>query len=599
MARTPGAGTGATVDASGRRLRLGILIALALLVVLALRLVVIQGVDASGHASEAMKERLRSVSITPERGSILDSQGRVLAASVDRYDLVADQRLVKDYRTWNDDTNAMEDVALEDSLQELSGILNVDAAELRERMVGDRPYKVVMKGITPQVKEQAMEIGIPGLLAEPVSERSYPNGSVAGSILGFLGGDGTPLEGLELSQDEHLSGTEGKRTYEIAADGVRIPNAEFSETPAEDGQDLRLTIDQDVQWFAQEAISRKTESYNADWGNITVMNAKTGEIVAMADSTTVDPSDPSATDSLFWRPTSLTQSYEPGSTGKISTFATALERGGISPTDTWTVPNKQEFDGQVINDSMPHDTYDMTTAGIFTRSYNTGTVQVAQTVEDEVRYDYLKQLGVGEHIDVGLPGSNKGILVEPSQWDGRQRFTTMFGQGYTQTTLHLAQILQTVANGGVEKQAQLIDAYIDADGSENVLPEDEGTRIYSEETSEEMLRLMEGVVELGTAGPAQIPGYRVGGKTGTGEAAGVGGYNGYTTSFAGVAPLDDPQFVVAISVHRPQGDWKTWQVEDTAAEVLSYLLTKYNVPPSDQEPQNYDVFPEDPQKRPW
>ncbi|MFB9070809.1 peptidoglycan D,D-transpeptidase FtsI family protein [Citricoccus parietis] len=329
------------------------------------------------------------------------------------------------------------------------------------------------------------------------------------------------------------------------------------------------------------------------------MNAKTGEIVAMADSTTVDPSDPTATDSLFWRPTSLTQSYEPGSTGKISTFATALEEGGISPTDTWTVPNKQEFDGQVINDSMPHDTYDMTTAGIFTRSYNTGTVQVAQTVDDQVRYDYLKQLGVGDHIDIGLPGSNQGILVEPSQWDGRQRFTTMFGQGYTQTTLHLAQILQTVANGGVEKKPQLIDAYIDADGSENVIPEDEGTRIYSEETSEEMLRLMEGVVELGTAAPAQIPGYRVGGKTGTGEAAGVGGYDGYTTSFAGVAPLDDPQFVVAISVHRPQGDWKTWQVEDTAAEVLSYLLTKYNVPPSDQEPQNYDVFPEDPQKRPW
>ena len=596
MAKTPG--TGETVETSGRRLRFGVLIALALLAVLGLRLVVIQGVDASGHASEAMEERLRSVTITPERGSILDSQGRVLAASVDRYDLVADQRLVKDYRAWNDETSEMEDVSLDDSLQELSTVLGIEAGELKDRMVGDRPYKVIVKRVTPEVKEMALEIGIPGLLAEPVSERSYPNGSVAGSILGFLGGDGTPLEGLELSQDEHLSGTAGERSYEIAADGVRIPNAEFSETPAVDGQDLRLTIDQDVQWFAQEAIAEKTESYDAAWGNMTVMNAKTGEILAMADSTTVDPADPTATDTLFWRPTSLTQSYEPGSTGKISTFATALEKG-VSPTDTWTVPNKQEFNGQVINDSMPHDTYDMTTAGIFTRSYNTGTVQVAETVEDQVRYDYLKQLGVGEHLDIGLPGSNQGILVDPSQWDSRQRFTTMFGQGYTQTTLHLAQILQTVANGGVSKDAQLIDAYIDPDGSENVVPEAEGTRVYSEETSEEMLRLMEGVVELGTATPAQIPGYRVGGKTGTGEAAGVGGYNGYTTSFAGVAPLDDPQFVVAISVHRPQGDWKTWQVEDTAAEMLSYLLTKYNVPPQDQEPQNYDVFPDEPQKRPW
>ncbi len=597
MART--SGDHAALDASGRRLRFGVLIALALLAVLGLRLVVIQGVDASGQASEAMKERLRSVTVTPERGSILDSQGRVLAASVDRYDLVADQRLVKDYRTWNAEESRTEDVDLDDSLRELSTVLGIDAGELKDRMVGDRPYKVIVKRVTPETKEKALEVGIPGLLAEPVSERSYPNGSVAGSILGFLGGDGTPLEGLELSQDEHLAGTEGERTYEIAADGVRIPNAEFSETPAVDGQDIRLTIDQDVQWFAQELIAAKTESYDAAWGNLTVLNAKTGEILAMADSTTVDPSEPRATDSLFWRPTSLTQSYEPGSTGKISTFATALEEGGVSPTDVWTVPNKQEFNGQVINDSAPHDTYDMTTAGIFTRSYNTGTVQVAERVDDSVRYDYMKRLGIGEHLDIGLPGSNKGLLVEPAQWDGRQRFTTMFGQGYTQTTLHLAQILQAVANDGVMKKAQLVDAYIDADGSEHVVPEAEGERIYSEQTSEEMLKLLEGVVQEGTAQTGKVPGYRVGGKTGTGEAAGVGGYDGYTTSFASTAPLGDPQFVIAVSVHRPQGNWKTWEVEDTAAEMMTYLLTKYNVPPTDREPQHYDVFADEPQKRPW
>lgn len=590
---------GGAEDVSARRLRLGVLIALVLLVVLGLRLVFIQGVDASGHAQDAMKERLRSVTVAPERGSILDSQGRVMAASVARYDLVADQRLVKDFRRWDPESASMVDVSLSDSLDRLSGILGIDRAELEARMVGDRPYKVVSKGVTPEVKDEALDLGIPGLLAEPVTERTYPNGSVAGSILGFVGGDGTPLEGLELSQDEQLSGEPGERTYEIAADGVRIPNAEFSETPAVDGQDVRLTIDQDVQWFAQEAIAAKTESYDAAWGNIVVMDAKTGELLAMADSTTVDPSDPAATDHLFWRPTALTQSYEPGSTGKVPTFATAFEEGGVAPTDAFEVPNKQEFDGQIINDSMPHDTYEMTAAGIFARSYNTGTVQVAESVDDQTRFEYMKKLGIGEHVDIGLPGSNKGILVPPEQWDGRQRFTTMFGQGYTQTTLHMAQVFQTIANGGVQKRTQLIDAYIDPDGSEHVQPDPEGTRIYSEETAEQMLRLMEGVVQVGTATPAKIPGYRVGGKTGTGEAAGIGGYNGYTTSFTGVAPLDDPRFVVAVSVHRPQGHWRGWQVEDTAAEVLSYLLAKYSVPPSDAAPQNYDVFTEDPQKRPW
>lgn len=590
---------GRDTDVSGRRLRLGIVVALVLLAVLGLRLVFIQGVDASGHAQDALKERLRSVTVAPERGSILDSQGRVMAASVARYDLVADQRLVKDYRRWDAESATMVDVSLAESLDRLSGILGIDRAELEARMVGDRPYKVVSKGVRPEVKDQALDLGIPGLLAEPVTERTYPNGSVAGSILGFVGGDGTPLEGLELSQDAQLSGQPGERTYEISADGVRIPNAELSESPAVDGQDVRLTIDQDVQWFAQEAIAAKTESYNAQWGNIVVMDAKTGELLAMADSTTVDPSDPSATDSLFWRPTALTQSYEPGSTGKVPTFATALEEGGVEPTDAYEVPNKQEFDGQIISDSMPHDTYEMTTAGIFTRSYNTGTVQVAESVDDQTRFEYMKKLGIGDHVDLGLPGSNKGILVPPEQWDGRQRFTTMFGQGYTQTTLHMAQVFQTIANGGVQKQPQLIDAYIDADGSEHVQPDPGGTRIYSEETAEEMLRMMEGVVQVGTATPAQVPGYRVGGKTGTGEAAGVGGYNGYTTSFAGVAPLDDPRFVVAVSVHRPEGHWRTWEVEDTAGEVLSYLLGQYSVPPSDAEPQHYDVFTDEPQKRPW
>lgn len=598
MAHTP---TGAdALHLSARRLRVVIAAALVLLLILGMRLLFVQGVDAAGHAKTAMEERLRSVSLTPDRGSILDREGRVLASSVQRYDMVVDQRLVtEEYKLWNRETNRQEVVRLDDALDELAPILSMDQDELRQRLVGDRPYRVVLRGVTPEVKNRAMAVRVPGLLAEPVAERSYPNGAVAGNILGFISDDGQPLEGLEVSQDEQLSGTPGKRTYEIGADGIRIPNAEFSETPAVDGKDIRLTIDQDVQWFAQEAIATKTDSYKAAWGNLVVVDLKTGEILAMADSTTVDPTDPSGTDSLFWRPTSLTQSYEPGSTGKLATFATALEEGGVSPTDEYTVPNKQEFDGQIINDSLPHDTYEMTAAGIFTRSYNTGTVQVAESVDTATRYDYMRRLGIGQPIDIGLPGSNQGILAPPDQWDGRQKFTTMFGQGYTLTSLHTAQIFQTVANGGVKVPLQLIDSYIDADGTEHRVEVGEGERIYSEQTSEEMLKMMEGVVEEGTGSAAKVPGYRVGGKTGTGQAAGAGGYDGHTTSFTAVAPLDEPRFVVSVAVHRPQGFWRDWQVTDTAGQVMGYLLNKYNVPPTDGEPQHYDVFTDEPQKRPW
>src|SRR5699024_11117301 len=231
------------------------------------------------------------------------------------------------------------------------------------------------------------------------------------------------------------------------------------------------------------------------------------------------------------------------------------------------------------------DTYDMTTAGIFTRSYNTGTVQVAEQLSAETRWDYMKQFGIGEPIDLGISGVNQGLFTHWENWDRRQHFTTTFGQGYSLTSLHTTRIFQALANDGKMMPARLIDSYIDEDGVERKWESsEEPKQVVSEEAADEMLKLMEGVVQKGTASAAKIDGYRVGGKTGTGEAAGTSGYDGYTTSFTGIVPLDDPQFVVSVAVHRPQGDWKTWQVTDTAADVMQYLLSKYSVSPSDTGP---------------
>ena len=570
------------------------------LFVLGGRLLFIQGIDAEDQAQQAMDRRTRPVTLAPERGSILDRSGNIMAESVQRYDLVVDQRLVQDSRVWDSETSSYVELDIDEQLHELSEIIDIDYPELRELMIGDRPYRIVTRRVTPEVRQEALEVGIPGLVSEPVAERIYPNGAVAGSILGFNGHDGHGLEGIERSQDDHLSGQAGERVFEISADGVRIPNASFSETAAIDGKDVRLTIDQDVSWYAQEAIAAKVDEYNAKWGNIVVMDAKTGELLALADSETVDPTDPTATDQLFWRPTALTQAYEPGSTGKAVTFAMALDAGVVTPEQKWTVPDSQTFNNEAINDSLPHDTFDMTTAGIFTRSYNTGTVQVAEQLSPEQRWQYMVDFGIGQPIDIGLGGMNQGQFSSWEEWDRRQHFTTTFGQGYSVTNLHVTRIFQALANDGVMMPPRLIDAYIDEDGVETPWePPTEPKQVVSEDAAEEMLKFMEGVVEEGTAKEAQIDGYRVGGKTGTGQAAGAGGYDGYTTSFTGVVPLDDPQFVVSVAVHRPQGDWKTWQVTDTAADVMEYLVSKYSVPPSETGPQHYDVFTEDPQERPW
>src|SRR5690625_1035280 len=486
------------------RLKVTVTLLMICLFVLGGRLLFIQGIDAEDQAQQAMDRRTRPVTLAPERGSILDRSGNIMAESVQRYDLVVDQRLVQDSRVWDSETSSYVELDIDEQLHELSEIIDIDYPELRELMIGDRPYRIVTRRVTPEVRQQALEVGIPGLVSEPVAERIYPNGAVAGSILGFNGHDGHGLEGIERSQDDHLSGQAGERIFEISADGVRIPNASFSETAAIDGKDVRLTIDQDVSWYAQEAIAAKVDEYNAKWGNIVVMDAKTGELLALADSETVDPTDPTATDQLFWRSTALTQAYEPGSTGKAVTFAMALDAGVVTPEQKWTVPDSQTFNNETINDSLPHDTFDMTTAGIFTRSYNTGTVQVAEQLSPEQRWQYMVDFGIGQPIDIGLGGMNQGQFSSWEEWDRRQHFTTTFGQGYSVTNLHVTRIFQALANDGVMMPPRLIDAYIDEDGVETDWePPTDPKRVVSEEAADEMLKFMEGVVEAGTAYAAQ------------------------------------------------------------------------------------------------
>ena len=506
-----------------RRARTLLLVCLVLLSAVALRLLYVQGIDPTGQASAALDERLRTQVLTPERGSIRDRNGEVLATSVRRYDLVVDQRLVKDFREWNEETGKEEPVDVDERLARLSTVIGVSQDDLDDRMKGDRPYSVVKRSVTPQVRDLAMDLRVPGLIAEPVDRRTYPNGPVAGSILGFVSADGTAREGLELSQNDALAGTAGRREYEVAANGLRIPNAVYNETPAVDGSDVELTIDRDVQWYAQELIAAKAADFDAEWANIVVLDAKTGEIVAMADSTTVDPADPNATEQLFWRPTAMTQAVEPGSTGKAVTMAAALDATDLTPLSEFTVPSTEEFHGQKINDASPHAEYPMTLAGIFARSYNVGTVKAAEKMSLEERYEYMKSFGIGQANHIGLPAAAAGTLVPPAEWDNRQRSTTAFGQAYTQTTLHTAQIYQALANGGEMQPASIIKSIVEPDGAGHAYPRREARRIVSEETAEEMVRMMETVVTQGTSKRAAIEGYRVGGKSSTAQAAGPTG----------------------------------------------------------------------------
>ena len=583
------------------RTRILLLLVLVLLGGLALRLVYVQGIDPTGQAAAAMDQRLTHQETLPQRGSILDRDGDVLAASVRRYDIVVDQRLVKDFNEWDREARETVLVDVDSRLASLAEVLGMSEEEVREATIGSRPYAVVRRSVTPEVRDAAMALNVPGLLSEAVDRRTYPNGSVAGSIIGFMGGDGTALEGLELSQDDVMTGTPGTRTFEVGADGIRIPNAPLEEVPAVDGADLRLTVDKDAQWFAQETLGALAAEYDAEWANAVVMDVKTGDVIVMADSTTVDPADPDATEGNFRTSTVMSTPYEPGSTGKALPIAAAVDAGKVTATDGFTVPSSQDFDRQTIRDFSPHPTFDMTVAGIYARSYNTGTVQIAEKITDEQRYEYMRSFGVGQPIDLGLPQQAGSVLVPPEQWDGRQRLTTAFGQGYTQTTLHTAQMYQALANGGVLIPARLIDATVDGDGAEKRWESSaEPHRVVSEETAAQMLRMMETVVTQGTSKAAAIPGYRVGGKSSTAEAASdTGKYDGYNFGFTAVAPLDDPRFVVSVSMHRPPSKQGSRDVSVAAATIMEYMLRQADVPATGAEPNDYRVFVDDPQDRPW
>ena len=583
------------------RTRILLLLVFVLLGGLALRLVYVQGIDPTGQAAAAMDQRLTHQETLPQRGSILDRDGDVLAASVRRYDIVVDQRLVKDFNEWDREARKTVLVDVDSRLASLAEVLGMSEEEVREATIGSRPYAVVRRSVTPEVRDKAMALNVPGLLSEAVDRRTYPNGSVAGSIIGFMGGDGTALEGLELSQDDVMTGTPGTRTFEVGADGIRIPNAPLEEVPAVDGADLRLTVDKDAQWFAQETLGALAAEYDAEWANAVVMDVKTGDVIVMADSTTVDPADPDATEGNFRTSTVMSTPYEPGSTGKALPIAAAVDAGKVTATDGFTVPGSQDFDGQTIRDFSPHPTFDMTVAGIYARSYNTGTVQIAEKITDEQRYEYMRSFGVGQPIDLGLPQQAGSVLVPPEQWDGRQRLTTAFGQGYTQTTLHTAQMYQALANGGVLIPARLIDATVDGDGAEKRWESSaEPHRVVSEETAAQMLRMMETVVTQGTSKAAAIPGYRVGGKSSTAEAASdTGKYDGYNFGFTAVAPLDDPRFVVSVSMHRPPSKQGSRDVSIAAATIMEYMLRQADVPATGAEPNDYRVFVDDPQDRPW
>jgi cell division protein FtsI (penicillin-binding protein 3) len=565
---------------------------LVLLLVIGGRLLLVQGLGVGGYARAALEKRLQTVTLPAQRGKIVDANGKVLAESVIRYNITVDQRIASGFASYRrpaqgGSQSSLATVTRDQALKELADILRLPLGQVRAAVTGDLPFNYVAKDVTPEVEQRVSEVRFPGIYSEGTSQRVYPQGAVGGNLVGFVGTGGKGLAGIEQTQNAVLTGRDGHRTYEMGADGLAIPTATNEVTPAQNGRTVKLTINSDLQYFAQQQVQSQVDQLHAEWGNAIVMDARTGDILAMADTDPVDPNDPGRTAAKDRGVRSVTAAYEPGSVEKVLTMSALIQEGKATPLSEYTIPPTVTVDGQRFQDAFEHGTQKRTLAGILGYSMNTGTVMAGQALTNQQRYDWFRRFGLGQAPDIGLPGEAAGILAPPGQWDARQQNTVLFGQGLTQSTLQTVRAYSAVANGGAMVQPRLIEGYTGSDGTEQKAPEKPTTQVISAHTAQQVRDMLESDVTMGEVKDAAVPGYRVGAKTGTSQAPadnGKPGYDGYTASLIGMAPMENPRFIVAVVLQRPQGDIYGITQGPIFSAIMSQALRMYNVPPSTTPP---------------
>lgn len=535
-----------------RRLRATVAVLALVLSLFGARLLQLQGLDAPTYAAAAEQGRLRTVVLPAVRGSITDRNGVALATTVDAVNITADQTIIEEYS----DPAATARV--------LAPVLGLDARVLQQRLTGEARFIYVAKKVSPRTWRRVRDLdlpdpsieGLPGIFGERTSKRIYPGATIAANLIGFVGADNKGLGGLEYALDDVLAGRDGTATYELSAGGRRLPSGIDSERDAVQGADVRLTIDRDIQYVAQRAIARAVASTRSQSGTVIVLDPRNGELLAVATAPTFDANSPGRSPAEDRGNRPLTEPYEPGSTGKVLTAAALIEEGVITPGTPITVPNRYYRAGKSFKDFEDHETQRLTYAGTLAKSSNIGTIRAAERLGNLKRlYPYLRKFGVGAPSGLGLPGEEAGSLLQPKDWSATSGYTMTFGQGYSVNTVTMASAVGAVANDGVRVPPTLVASTSDADGSMRRAARPPRTRVVSTTTARTVRSMMEMVTrDGGTAPLAAIPGYRVGGKTGTAQRfnPACSCYSGYTMSFIGMAPVDDPGVVVAVTLQAPK-----------------------------------------------
>jgi cell division protein FtsI (penicillin-binding protein 3) len=542
--------------------RIGLLFGVFLLcfLVIVVRAFWLQGVQGSQLASEATYQQTEVVEVPGLRGDLLDRRGNKLAASEDAATIYATPYQVK---------NPPQAAA------QLAPILEEKKGEVLEALTAEGGFSYIAQKVDLSTAAKVEALDLEGIGELPDSRRTYPQGEMAGQVIGAIGSENQGLTGLEAGEEEALGGSDGERR--IVNDALGEPIRLETVKEAEDGEDVELTLDPVIQQKTEEVLNGVGETYSPKGATAIVVDPRSSQILAMANWPPVNPEDLSevSNEDLLNKATGFT--YEPGSTFKAFTVSAALMEKLVTPATEFVLPPQLQVADRTIEDAEPRGTETMSVATILARSSNIGAVTIGLEVGAEKFSEWIQRFGFGKPTGVQYPAEEQGIVPALDEYSGSTMGNLPIGQGISVTPMQMVAGYTAIANGGMLKPPQLIKRI----GEEKV-HEPKGKRVITPKVAAQVREMLEGVLAAGgTASEVSVPGYTLAGKTGTAQVAENGTYSEtkYVASFIGFAPAQNPQLLAAVIVDEPQGEIYGGSVAAPAfGQIAEYALPYLGIP---------------------
>ena len=542
---------------------------------LAVRVAQLQVFSGNRYKNLALRQTTHTVPLPAQRGTIFDRDGRDLALSIELSSVYADPQQVSDPIAY---------------AGALAPILGVSETTLEERLAQTNQFQYLARRVNDATVEQVKALDLPGVGFVPEQARQYPAGSLAGSLIGEVGGEGTGLSGLEKLYEDVLRGQDGEMVVERDQEGQEIPNTSSHRRDARRGTDIVLTLDEPLQWETEQSLIDQVSATNAKGGMAVVLDVTTGDVLSLASVEGASPGEPVRPSGPTDVTRPLLEVFEPGSTVKLITLSTALERGIVGPHTEIDVPSVLPIGDTTYRDVDPHGDVRMSVTDILRTSSNIGTIKIAQHLSNEQLNGALRSFGLGKRTSVTFPYQSAGLLLDPDRYYDTGLASSAIGYGVAATAMQMLDAYVTIANGGVTRPPHLLAATVDADGKREPEEYRNGRRVVSAATSREMTDMLTGVVSAGTGACAAIPGYSVAGKTGTAHKAIGGTYSsGTMASFIGYAPASQPRLAAIVVLDEPATEYGGTAAAPVFSDVMQFALTRSGVAPDDSANAQYNA----------